>query len=157
MGSPSTKIFPRSEHVSSQIWCQKIFPLLRPGNYPPPQSKTGNPPWPGPGTPLDLGAPPDLDLGPPPPQRVNRQTFPSINITFPRTTYAGGNKLSLTLDWWYLNSWVWTSWPVNLTREGLCKNYEENLRTQAWKDLQLYYHCTHFLQCSDWTTNHNHI
>ena len=34
-GGPSTKIFfPQSEHVSSQIWCQKFFPLLRPGTPP---------------------------------------------------------------------------------------------------------------------------
>ena len=30
---------------------------------------------------------------PPPQPMVNRQTFPSINITFPRTTYAGGKKV----------------------------------------------------------------
>ena len=35
-GGPSTKIFfSQSEHVSSQICCQKIFPLLRPGTPPP--------------------------------------------------------------------------------------------------------------------------
>ena len=34
-GGPSTKFFfPQSEHVSSQIWCQKVFPLLRPGTPP---------------------------------------------------------------------------------------------------------------------------
>ena len=32
-GGPSTKkFFSHSEHVSSQIWCQKFFPLLRPGH-----------------------------------------------------------------------------------------------------------------------------
>ena len=52
---------------------------LRPGT-PPRKSET----W-------DPSPPPKIwDLGPPP--KVNRQTFPSINITFPRTTYAGGNK-----------------------------------------------------------------
>ena len=36
-GVPSTKkIFFQSEHVSTQIWCQKFFPLLRPGPPPPP-------------------------------------------------------------------------------------------------------------------------
>ena len=30
---------------------------------------------------------------------VNRQTFPSINITFPRTMYAGGNKDPFA-DWY---------------------------------------------------------
>ena len=33
-GIPRQKIFPQPEHVSSQIWCQKIFPLLRPGSPP---------------------------------------------------------------------------------------------------------------------------
>ena len=33
-GGPWQKIFFLSEHVSSQIWCQKIFPLLRPGTPP---------------------------------------------------------------------------------------------------------------------------
>ena len=33
-GSLDKKIFSQSEHVSSQIWCQKIFPLLRPGTPP---------------------------------------------------------------------------------------------------------------------------
>ena len=109
-GVPQQKNFFRSEHVSSQIWCQKIFPLLRPGTpplkiwdwVPPQKSETWDPPQnlrPGtppknlrPGTPpenLRPGTPPYLDMGPPP--KVNRQTFPSINITFPRTTYAGGN------------------------------------------------------------------
>ena len=60
------------------------------------------PPSSGPGTPhLDLEPPHlDLDLGPPPLRpgpgtphpKVNRQTFPSINITFPRTTYTGGKN-----------------------------------------------------------------
>ena len=34
-GGPSTKkFFPQSEHVSSQIWCQKFFPLLGGGGGP---------------------------------------------------------------------------------------------------------------------------
>ena len=42
-GGPSTKIlFPQSEHVSSQICCQKFFPLLRPGT-PPGKSETPPP------------------------------------------------------------------------------------------------------------------
>ena len=37
-GGPLTKkFFFQSEHVSSQICCQKFFPLLRPGTHPPPQ------------------------------------------------------------------------------------------------------------------------
>ena len=65
-GGPSTKIFFfQSEHVSSQIWCQKILPLLR------------------------LGPP----LSPlPPPESVDRYTDRCQNITFPCTTYAGGNN-----------------------------------------------------------------
>ena len=44
---------------------------------------------------LGWGIPPTIqtwDGVPPPPPMVNRQTFPSINIAFPRTTYASGNK-----------------------------------------------------------------
>ena len=156
---PLWKFFPQSEHVSSQIWCQKFFPLLGGGGVP--LRKIFFPVWTcikpklvskifpftgvgGPSAkffflvwtcikpnlvskifpftggvprvpPLDLrpGTPPDLRLGcpsgpetrypppttvqgwigyPSPPQKVNRQTFPSINITFPRTTYAGGKN-----------------------------------------------------------------
>ena len=93
-GVPWQKIFFRSEHVSSQIWCQKFFPLLRPGTPPPENLRPGTPPLNlRPGTPpkiWDLGPPPkNLRPGTPPP-KVNRRTFPSINITFPPTTYAGG-------------------------------------------------------------------
>ena len=35
-GSLREKFFSQSEHVSSQIWCQKLYPLLRPGTPPPP-------------------------------------------------------------------------------------------------------------------------
>ena len=66
------------------------------GIPPPPPSKAGlGPPPPHPKQ--DWDPPPTiqgwrLDRDPPPPPpKVNRQTFPSINITFPRTTYAGGN------------------------------------------------------------------
>ena len=93
-------------------------PTIRPGmGYPPPTIRPGMgdgvpPPTtirPGMGHPLphhpDLGYPPPTiqtwDGAPPPPPMVNRQTFPSINITFPRTTYAGGKKLhyaAITLE-----------------------------------------------------------
>ena len=57
-------------------------PLPGPGmGYPPPPYLDLG--W---GTPL-----PRPEMGYPPHPKVNRQTFPSINITFPRTTYAGGN------------------------------------------------------------------
>ena len=62
-GSLNQKFFSQSEHVSSQIWCQKFFPLLRLG--PPPQkSETFGPPPEN----LRLGTPPQKiwDLGPPP-------------------------------------------------------------------------------------------
>ena len=58
-GGPLTKIFFQSQHVSSQIWCQKFFPLLRLGTLP--RTWTWDPPY----LDLDLGPPhPDLDLGP---------------------------------------------------------------------------------------------
>ena len=57
-GSLNKNFFFQSEHVSSQIWCQKCFPLLRPGT--PPGSETGYPPW------SENRYPPDLRLGTPP-------------------------------------------------------------------------------------------
>ena len=39
-GSLNKKIFPQSEHVSSQIWCQKFFHLLRLGTPPPENLKS---------------------------------------------------------------------------------------------------------------------
>ena len=55
--------------------------------------------WGTPPTPFQTwdGVPPypALRWGTPPPM-VNRQTFPSINITFPRTTYAGGKYINCT-------------------------------------------------------------
>ena len=163
-GGPLTKyFFCQSEHVSSQIWCQKFFPFLRGGwsldkifflpvwtcikpnlvskifpftggggprqknffpvwtcikpnlvskifpftetRYPPspnldlgpPQTWTWDPPRPGPGTPLL--------------PKVNRQTFPSINITFPRTTYAGGKKKKKVI--WRHKISMWLSPSAN--------------------------------------------
>ena len=154
------KLFSQSEHVSSQIWCQKFFPLLGVGsldkNFFPvwtcikpnlvsknfPFTVTGYPPkkiwdWVPPKKIWDLGTPPKIwDLGPPPqksetwdppknlrpgppenlrpgtppenlrpgtpptltwtwvppPESVDRHTDWCQNITFPRTTYAGGKK-----------------------------------------------------------------
>ena len=71
-GSLDKIFFSQSEHVSSQIWCKKFFPLLRPGPpplppkiwdwEPPPKSETWDPPriWD-----RDLGTPPPH---PPPPE-----------------------------------------------------------------------------------------
>ena len=77
-----------------------VPPPSRPGQgwysrYPPPsRPMIGYPPSrPGTGYPSPY---PDLGQGTPPPM-VNRQTFPSINITFPRTTYAGGKNQTLWL------------------------------------------------------------
>ena len=42
---PWQKNFSQPEHVSSQIWCQKIFPLLRPGTSPPPPPRTDTHLW----------------------------------------------------------------------------------------------------------------
>ena len=53
-GVPQQKFFFWGEHVSSQIWCQKIFPLLKPGT--PPGPETRYPP---------CSTPPDLKLGTP--------------------------------------------------------------------------------------------
>ena len=74
VGSLDKKFFPWSEHVSSQIWCQKFFPLLGAGG---PLTKIFSPSlnmyqaksgvknfslyWGG-------GGFLDLDLGPPPPR-----------------------------------------------------------------------------------------
>ena len=74
-GSLDKKFFFQSEHVSSQIWCQKFFPLLRPGTPPdlrlgPPHLDLG-PPLSGPGP----GSPPYLDLGPPPIPRPGTHTL----------------------------------------------------------------------------------
>ena len=82
---------------------------------PPTSTWTWNPPppWPWPRTPRDLDPPtsawtcdlppPHFNLGPgTPPPRVNRQTFPSINITFPRTTYAGGKYFLMNLSQIYI-------------------------------------------------------
>ena len=73
------KFFPQSEHVSSQIWCQKFFPLLRPGT--PPKSETGDPP------PKNLrpGTPSTWTWDPPPSRcglthKVKIITFPILRI-----------------------------------------------------------------------------
>ena len=95
-GVPRQKFFSQSEHLSSQIWCQKFFPLLGGGGpstkiffpqseHVPPLTQTWT--WYPPYLDLDLGPPPtqtwtwdpptrtwtwdpphpDLDLGPPHP------------------------------------------------------------------------------------------
>ena len=107
-GVPWQKFFFQSEHVSSQIWCQKFFPLLRPGT-PPPGPGLGTPlPGPGLGTPLqgpglgtslprpELGTPlyPDLDLGPP---------YPDLNLGPPLPRPGLGTLPTQT--------WTWTSPP----------------------------------------------
>ena len=108
-GSLNKKFFFRSEHVSSQIWCQKFFPLLRLGtphqtwDRVPPLDLDLGPPHldlvPPSYLYLDLG-PPYLDLGPPlpgpgpgtPPPPKCGQTE---NITFRHPSDAGGNKTIL--------------------------------------------------------------
>ena len=64
------------------------YPPSRPGMGYPPSAGWGTPPY----SDLGQGTPP-----PPPPPMVNRQTFPRINITFPRTTYATGKNYFLAL------------------------------------------------------------
>ena len=70
-----------------QTWDGVPPPSSRSGmGYPPIQTWDRIPPRPG--------------MGYQPPAMVNRQTFPSINITFPRTTYAGGkNVIDKRCDW----------------------------------------------------------
>ena len=66
------------------------YPIQTWDGVPPPRLGTGYPP--------DLGQPtPPTQTwdGVPPQPIVNRQTFPSINITFPRTTYAGGKNVRI--------------------------------------------------------------
>ena len=67
-GFPWQNFFFWSEHVSSQIWCQKFFPLLRLGT-PLPDLRPDTPPDLRLGTPLDLGPAPTWTWtwDPPPP------------------------------------------------------------------------------------------
>ena len=119
-GGPSTKIFSRSEHVSSQIWCQNFFPLLRPGTPPLENLRPGTPPknlryWmPIVSETWDLGPPPEnsetYDSPPPvhgwigylpdtwtwvpPPPTVEVWTdTQSENITSRHPSEAGGNNV----------------------------------------------------------------
>ena len=59
----------------------------------PPDLRWGTPSQTWDGVPLPATRPEILRWGTPLHAIVNRQTFPSINITFPRTTYAGGKNL----------------------------------------------------------------
>ena len=89
----------------ARVWVPWVPPTIQTwlGGYPgyPPPSRPGMG-YPSPSRP-EMGYPchPDLRWGTPPPRpgmgylpppMVKRQTFPSINITFPCTTYAGGNS-----------------------------------------------------------------
>ena len=73
-------------------------PVGYPG-YPPDQTWDGVPPSPQPdlgwGTPLPPATRPEMGY---PPAIVIRQTFPSINITFPRTMYEAGNNAKNIYD-----------------------------------------------------------
>ena len=114
-----SKIFPFTETgYPPQTWDWVPPPPQTWDQVPPPDLDLGPPPDLRPGTPpyLDLGppvpgpgTPPHLDLGPPLP-KVNRQTFPSINITFPRTMYAGGknSECSYSKDAHLKYNVVWT-------------------------------------------------
>ena len=85
-------------------WGTHHHPDLRLGTPPPSKPGMGYPPhhqtWDG--VPLTIRPgmrypppPPDQGWSTPPSPMVNRQTFPSINITFPRTTYTGGKNLKI--------------------------------------------------------------
>ena len=83
-GVPRQKFFfSHSEHVSSQIWCQKFFPLLRPGTPPHPRLDQV-PPRPPP-------LRPRLDQVPPPPPPQVWIDTQSENITSRHPSDAGGN------------------------------------------------------------------
>ena len=72
-----------------------VPPPPGPGMGYPPGHLDGVPPAAGRGIPTAWtwnGYPLLARQGTPPPPMVNRQTFPSINITFPHTTYAGSNN-----------------------------------------------------------------
>ena len=113
-GYPLTiQTWPGGYPLTIQTWPEGCPPPPRPGmGYPPPSDLgwgmpppsrpgMGYPPPPPPSRPgMDVAPLPTIRPGmgypaPPPPPMVNRQTFPSINITFPRTTYAGGNYASM--------------------------------------------------------------
>ena len=128
-GFPCQKIFFQSEHVSSQIWCQKFFPLLRPGTPldlrlgTPPNLRLGTPPpGPRPGTP-----PWDLDLGSP-----STQTWdpPRTWTLDPPSTWTW-DPLYLDLDLGPPTTWTWDPpW----TDTHLWKhNLPSYLRTRAVK------------------------
>ena len=103
-GSLFENFFFQSEHVSSQIWCQKFFPLLGggvprdgvpPWRWGPPHPRLGYPP-------SKFGVPPHpwLDRVPPPPPSMAGSGTPrrgvdwqTENSTFPHPSDAGGNKL----------------------------------------------------------------
>ena len=118
-----SKIFPFTETgyppKKSETWDPPTPKNLRPGTTPwksetwdPPQKnlRPGTPPKNlRPGTPLprksETWDPPhlDLDLGTPAPESVDRYTDRCQNITFPRTTYAGGKNVTNgypgAIDW----------------------------------------------------------
>ena len=80
---PRQNIFPWSEHVLSQIWCQKFFPLLRPGTPPPPPPENlrpGNHPLEN----LRPGTPPENSetWDPPPPSMAGSGTPPTWTWTW---------------------------------------------------------------------------
>ena len=124
-GPLNKKFFFWSEHVSSQIWCQKFFPLLRPGtplphldlDLGPPLTWTWDPPQTWDWVPPQIWdqVPPhlDLDLGPPPTWTwtwdphlgVDWQTE---NSTFPHPSDAGGNYSSpkSVLTWNILSQFI---------------------------------------------------
>ena len=88
-GSLDKKIFPQSEHVSSQIWCQKFFPLLRLGTPPAPPENLR------PGTPL----PPTKNLRPgtPPPRKSETWDTPPP----PVQAWIGYPPPEMWTDWNY--------------------------------------------------------
>ena len=103
VGGPSGKFFSQSEHVSSQIWCQKFFPLLGPpqtwDQVPPrpeteyPQAWAQVPPWTWNWVSFLPPLPQTWDQVPP--LGVDWQTE---NSTFSHPSDVGGNKTVLLCE-----------------------------------------------------------
>ena len=143
-GGPSTKNFFRSEHVSSQIWCQKFFPLLRPGT-PPRKSETWDPPTP---ENLRLGTPPE-NLRPRTPPKKSETWDPPLpgpGTPFPPKVWTDTQTGVKTLPSLVLRTRavkiaclktaVNHKWPYNgcsLRQVRFCCTYCFSLRCRTWK------------------------
>ena len=108
-------------------WGTPNHPDLGWGTPPPSRPGMG---YPQPSRPGFEYPPPTIQTwdGVPPPPMVKRQTFPSINITFLRTTYAGGNYP------WMINS---TTQIKDLNRKNTIEwlTNTSEISDRIWKSL----------------------